>query len=810
MILWFDDITTADVERVGGKGANLGECARASLPVPPGFCVTTDAYRQATAGLSGALSAEAALRDAAAARQRILALSIPEAVEAAIREAYAELGEPMVAVRSSATAEDLADASFAGQQDTYLGVLGIDELLDAVRRCWASLWTDRAVDYRRQQGVPTEGLSLAVVVQTLIPADTAGVLFTRDPVTGDDSAMLASSSYGLGESVVAALVTPDTFSLSRGLRAVSSREIGSKQTRIDQVPGGGTITTDVPESDRARQSLTDTQLMRLLALGEQVESHYQSGQDIEWAFVGDKLYLLQARPITASRSRLQGHTPVRGGIERELRSDLIEHFPAPFPLDLHVAHRVMDAIGNLMRTAGLRTIEETTLIQGDDDGIIHTSVSKPRTSPRMLVRLPCMMAKGARYDPSKWPEDEAAFRRRLNAMATRAHGLPEADDDASLQLVRDAVAEVVSISNTRYAKYALPMLANLAIAYILIRLARQRHIMKPQDIYAGAPYKTAEITAAITNLATTARDYGIADTIISAEPGTVGRTLATSDRGSEFLDQVVVFLAEHGARTPKPWLPFSNRSWREEPEALYALLVASLRGIQLTQDQSRDPVRDVEQQLPRFLQRRWRTNANRLRARHIAREGTLYLTEEFFCVAREGMDEIARRLVDRHQLETTDDLRFLYFREVEEACRDAQLSLQPIVSRRRRKRGMAEAVWWDRGQADADADALRGVPASAGLATGTARVIRSPEEFRRLQAGEVLVCPYTDPTWTPLFALATAVVADTGGPLSHAAIVAREYGIPAVLGVPGATGLPDGATLLVDGSSGTVAIGEQK
>ncbi len=806
MILWFDEITSADLERVGGKGANLGECARAGLPVPPGFCVTTEAYLEATKEFSQALIADAASGDAAAARGRLLAMPILEAMEEAIREAYVELGEPMVAVRSSATAEDLADASFAGQQDTYLGVLGIDELLDAVRRCWASLWTDRAADYRRQQGVPSEGLALAVVVQEMIPAETAGVLFTRDPVTGDDSAMLASASYGLGESVVAALVTPDTFTLSRDSKQVSAREIGSKETRIDQVPGGGTTTTEVPEADRVRQSVTDAQLLKLLELGERVEAHYQSGQDIEWAFAGNDLYLLQARPITTSTSHPPSHAPAQGRIEHELRNDLIEHFPAPFPLDLQVIQRVMDTISNVMRKAGLRTIDGAQFVQGDDDGIIYTNVSRPRISARMLVRLPSMMVNGARYSPANWPKDETAFRSSLDGLLAQTQGLSEANDDALLKLIHDAIEEVESISHTRYAKYALPMFANLAIAYLLIRLARQHHILNPLGLYASAPYKTAEITAAISNLAATAREYGLADAITSADPGMVGQALTTTAPGTEFLAKVAAFLTNNGARTPKPWLPFSNRSWREEPEALYALLAASLRGNQLEQDQSSDPAGEVERRLPRFLRRLWRTNVSRLRTRHVAREGTLYLCEEFFCVARAGMDEIASRLVDRQQLENPEDIRFLYFQEVERAIRDDQLSLQPIIARRRRKRGIAEAVWWDRGEPIGDEGALHGVPASAGRATGIARVIRSPEEFHRLQAGEVLVCPYTDPTWTPLFALASAVVADTGGPLSHAAIVAREYGIPAVLGVPGATSLPDGATLLVDGSNGTVTI----
>ena len=289
MIVWFEEIAASDIVRVGGKGANLGECVRAGLPVPPGFCVSTEAYRDATGDMTDVLAADAERGDAASARERVLALPIPDAVRSAITTAYLRLGAPPVAVRSSATAEDMAEASFAGQQDTYLGVVGVEAVLDAVRRCWGSLWTDRAVDYRRQHDIPDKGLALAVLVQKMVAADTAGVLFTHDPVTGDDATMLASSSYGLGESVVAALVTPDTFTISRDPAAVMAREIGSKHTRIDSTPDGGTITTEVTDVDRARQSVSDTQLLRLVDLGERVEAHYGTGQDIEWALVGDEL-----------------------------------------------------------------------------------------------------------------------------------------------------------------------------------------------------------------------------------------------------------------------------------------------------------------------------------------------------------------------------------------------------------------------------------------------------------------------------------------------------------------------------------------
>lgn len=805
MIVPFEDMGAADTTRVGGKGANLGECFRAGLPVPPGFCVSTDAYRDATHEIADHVRADAARGNAVAARNRVLGLPLPPSLSSAIADAYDRLGAPTVAVRSSATAEDLPEASFAGQQDTYLGIVGIDAVLDAVRRCWASLWTDRAVDYRRQHDVPDNDLAVAVVVQTMVAADTAGVLFTRNPVTGEQTTMLASAAYGLGESVVAALVTPDTFVLSRTPPAVVDRQLGSKQSRIDVATAGGTVSMEVSEADRAMQSVSDEQLLRLTELGERVEAHYGTGQDIEWAFVGQDLYLLQARPITTHTTAVPGHTPVNSRVERTLRDDLIEHYPAPFPLDLFAVHQIQGAIQDLMRTAGLRAAPAASLLHGNEDGVIRIDIAPPRPGPAVLTRLPRLFVQGIQHDPARWPGEEAALREQLEFLAGRIRELHTNDDDTVLAVLGDAVARAASITADRFISYLAPMIVNRTLAAGLIKLSRSKCPTSPEDLYVGVPYKTAEISAAIAELAELARGCGAADVITSAPPGTVGQALASLPAEGEFREPVGAFLAEHGARTARMYLPFSNRSWREDPEAFYALLAATLRGTPLPQDPRVNPAQQIEERLPALLRRRWRSNTAKLQARHIGREGTVYLIEEFFCIARAAMDTIASRLVDRRQLDDTDDVRYLYLPEVEGALDNTKRRLQPIVARRRRRRGAAEAIWWDRDQ-PADDSALRGLPASAGRATGTARVIHSPAEFHSLQPGDVLVCPFTDPAWTPLFALAVAVVADTGGPLSHAAIVAREYGIPAVLGVAHATSLPDGATLLVDGTSGAVTV----
>ncbi|HVR20208.1 MAG TPA: PEP/pyruvate-binding domain-containing protein, partial [Polyangiaceae bacterium] len=288
---------------VGGKAGNLGEMMRAGLPVPPGFCVTTEAYREVATGAAidfDALSAPKAAdasRLAAAAREALVAAPVPGAVVRAVRDAYARLGGA-VAVRSSATAEDLPFASFAGQQDTYLSIVGEEAVLDAVRRCWASLWTERAVVYRAKQAILPSSVRLAVVVQRMVEAEIAGILFTANPVTGRRRQAVIDASPGLGEAVVSGAVNPDHFVVDTERREILERRLGDKRVEIRAKPGGGT--THIEAADRANEAcVTDAQVLALAALGDRVERHYGAPQDTEWAIdATGRLWLTQARPIT--------------------------------------------------------------------------------------------------------------------------------------------------------------------------------------------------------------------------------------------------------------------------------------------------------------------------------------------------------------------------------------------------------------------------------------------------------------------------------------------------------------------------------
>jgi rifampicin phosphotransferase len=310
LVLPFSAIHRNMLALVGGKGANLGEMSAAGLPVPPGFCITTAAYEQVAseAGLEAILNAgaenasnpEQLAELAQSARACIESATIPEHMASSIINAYHLLGagKPIpVAVRSSATAEDLPFASFAGQQDTYLNIVGTEALLDAVRRCWASLWTDRAVNYRASLGLDQRKVQLAVVVQLMVEAEVAGVLFTADPVTGKRGQAVIDANPGLGEAVVSGATNPDHFVVNTASGEIVERRLGDKRIVIKGTAGGGTTRTESSDGSAAA-SLSDTQLRDLAQLGAQVEAHYGSPQDIEWAIdAAGKLWLTQARPI---------------------------------------------------------------------------------------------------------------------------------------------------------------------------------------------------------------------------------------------------------------------------------------------------------------------------------------------------------------------------------------------------------------------------------------------------------------------------------------------------------------------------------
>ena len=779
MIIPFTEATLATG---GGKAVNLGVLERAGLPVPEGFVLSADTYREATADLNiDALLSQGP----GAVRAAVEGQNVPDAIAREIGNQLSTWGENVaVAVRSSATAEDLPEASFAGQQDTFLGTLGTDDVLDAVRKCWGSLWTARAVDYRRRHGIEHHDVALAVVVQKLVDADTAGVLFTCDPVSGGEETLI-NASWGLGESVVSGAVTPDEYRATTS--SVLERRLGAKQTRIDR-HGSSARIADVPQDDRHRLCLTDDQVLELARLGETVQELYGAGMDLEWAYTDTTLWLLQARPITttASTETATQQVPQQtvsgrriGRASRVFHTDLVEHYPGPYPLDLCAILRMHRQLQAGMANIGITATPIEQLLEMKPDGTITAAYPDIRVGWR-LVRL-----LGYRSpDPADWPTVEADYRRKLDS-SLPSELAPVADQEL-LALLEKILGLVSDIARVRFLDYVGPaQLTALKLGYYLA-LARRRDL-DAYDLLGDLDYTTVVIDKELHKLA-------------SLEPNS-----------STYRDMRRRFLDEYGARTAQLYLPFSHRSWREDPASLDATLDAVRRSPRGLADKPshQELVEEIKGRLPALARRGFARTLKAWRNGHVAREASVYLIEEAYVIARRVTDEIANRLHRREALETVEQLKYLTLTEIQDTLvRDASAhQTRLIASQREAARPHAAAAWWTHAD-QTKASKLAGTAGSPGLATGPVRVITGPEDFNQLQPGDILVCHYTDPSWTPLFGLAAAVIADTGGRLSHAAIVAREYGIPAVMGASGATSaLKNGQMITVNGTKGTISAG---
>ncbi|RAX23184.1 MULTISPECIES: PEP/pyruvate-binding domain-containing protein [unclassified Actinomyces] len=817
MILWLDDAEASDRSLTGGKGASLAQCRQLGLPVPDGFCITTRAFLAASR--SGAVDGQT---------NGTHPFPLPPGFESALLDAYDRLGRPAVAVRSSGADEDGRETSLAGQHDTVLGVSGAAALLDAVRTCWASAFNERAAEYRRRREI-TEAAPIAVVVQRMVDPAVSGVLFTRDPLSAAADAAVVSASYGLGESVVSGHVVPDVFKLSASPPRILSRTMGSKETRMDLGPRG-VVTTQVLSAERNRLCLDDDQLLRLLDIGMRLEEYYGCAQDVEWALCDGEVVLLQARPVTAFAGRAGSAAPpagprsMRARAEELIRADVAEHLPCPYPLDLSAAHRLVEAVGALLYRAGFNPPAPEALLQGDADGVIRLHASLPPQSLWGLTRLPAVVGRSLRHDPGCWSQEEAAIRRRLGRLTRCIDRCAEADSAALLRLLDQAVDAAAHVLHDRYRNYLVPLAVNRAVTMRLAAMAGLGDGVQEEDLYRDLSYVTAAANAGISRLGERMRSLGLERRLLQDGPRPFLNGLDATPAGRKLLAELHQFLDDYGARAGSPYLAFSARSWRECPEDLIGLIAVQLRGMNASarerteiEPPSRPAVmQDVTARLSAPLRGCWHRSVARQRALHVGREGTLYLIEEFFLQARRVMAEIAGRLVAGGVLEEAEDVVLLYDAEVRRALtRPAEVGLTSLITRRKNARARARETWLRScGATDAveSADyrpaeglALRGFPSAAGRVRGRARVILEPRDFGRLNAGEVLVCPFTDPSWTPLFSLAAGVVADAGGPLSHAAIIAREFGIPAVLGATGATArISDGELIEVDGSAGVV------
>ncbi|MGW5266901.1 PEP/pyruvate-binding domain-containing protein [Microbispora sp. NPDC004025] len=820
------DDPAADLAAVGGKGASLATLARAGLPVPGGFHITTEAYRAFVADFREETLAAAASGDAERIATLFAGRQVPEPIAAEIRAAHAALGgDVAVAVRSSATAEDLPGMSFAGQQDTFLNVTA-DGLLDAVKRCWASLWNARAIAYRDRNGVPHDDVALAVVVQELVDADAAGVMFTADPVTGARGATVINASWGLGEAVVGGQVTPDVV-VAGG--AVVEERAGDKTVMTVRVPGG-TREEPVPEDMRRIPVLTGTQALALADLGARVQALYGTPMDVEWVRHAGAFAVVQARPITASGPRVEewndslkgdylwtsGNlgeaipdvmTPITWSFVRlfinEAMSasalpgfDLIGNIGGRFYMNLSIAVSVARALGMGSRLGAIEQVFGRLPPGLDVPPLgmsrwrIITTVLPMAVRIRRRVRANlkdmrpflstsrerCEELRAAIRSTSSAPELADLWSRSVEPHFVTACRMLEAagrQDGSSLVLTRDRLRKTVGEADAEAILTGAAGEGELASLGLITGLSR---------------LASGEITRE-----TFARLYGhrgphefeVSVPRPGEDPAWIDAQLAGLRDIRAGADGL---LARQREAREEAWARLARRHPRRE--AGMRARVARWAGV----------VRDREATRSEVVRAFWVLRAFVLRAGELTGHGDdlfhLYL-DELLAVLRGDATPLERVPVRRATYE-------MY----------AALPPYPtlIVGRFDPVRWAADPgrradIYDARGAVPPAEDAVTGFPGAPGVVEGIARVIARPEDGDRLQPGEILVTTLTNVGWTPLFPRAAAVVTDVGAPLSHASIVARELGIPAVVGTGNATTrVRDGDKIRVDGARGTVEL----
>lgn len=882
MIRTFQQISSRDLSDVGGKGTNLGVLLRAGFPVPSGFCVTTRAFSAFVAGcaqldsLYDELDAVAAddihAAGSVGAKVRTALLTVPlpvEVAQAAVAAWQAVGAGHSYAVRSSATAEDLPGASFAGQQDTFLNIRGEAALLDAIRRCFVSLFTDRAILYRQKHRFGHRDVRLAVVVQRMVFPESAGILFTADPVTGHRGTMTIDAGFGLGEALVSGLVTADLYRIDKKTGALKELRVGDKTLAVRPLRDGGTSTEKLSDAQRSMRVLDGKALRELCSLGRRVEAFYGgTPQDIEWCKEGDELFLVQARPIT-SLYPLPEPLPSGDAVHVYFGFSHAQNMTAPIsPLGLDL-WQVMFPVGKRY----LSEIPESPSVMVAAGGRLYidvTSVLKVPTLRRIVIG-----ALSAVYPDLATLIEQLADRPEVQAVSPPSVaslrslisllgpvpprllrelliGHPEKLLSSLERLIEDKLDEFhrelssVPVGLPRLQKL-LPLMSGMfailpnflprfGVGMLSLRLLRQRFAGTPQAPDVEALQRglfgniTTEMDLLVGDLADLVRPHRALGAALrrGVNERASLESLASLPGGAAFVQAFESFLSRFGMRGPSE-IDIARPRYRDQP----GLLISSIIG-NLSRDSQPGAHRarflrlqaEAEAAGQRLIAASGGGLAARLVGREVRcvrhalglREHPKYLLVRCLSVLRQEVLSVAAELVASHRLASVEDVWYLRFPELIELVSSPSADFHSLIAHRRAEHErfahlQPPLVMTSEGEVprllpptDLPEGALAGLGASAGVVEGIAKVVLDPS-VDVLNAGEILVAPYTDPGWTPLFVHAAGLVCDVGGMMTHGSVVAREYGIPAVVGVSdGTRRIRSGQLLRIDGSRGIVEI----
>ncbi|MEK3787266.1 phosphoenolpyruvate synthase [Paenibacillus sp. FSL K6-1230] len=870
MVLGFKEMDTAQLSLVGGKGLHLGELSKIQgIQVPEGFCVTTLGYTLAierNPTLQALLEQLALLTVAEQERisdisrkirHTIMEAEIPSDVVEAVAHHLSQLGDQHAyAVRSSATAEDLPHASFAGQHDTYLNVIGKEAILQHISQCWASLFTDRAVIYRMQNGFNHDQVYLSVVVQRMVLPQASGIMFTADPMTSNRKLLSIDASFGLGEALVSGFVSADGYKVQD--ERIVDKRIASKKLAIYARPEGGTQTRELDPVQQQAQTLTDEEIVQLARIGREIEAYFGSPQDIEWCLADNSFYIVQSRPITTlypipEVDDQDKHVYVSVGHQQMMTDAMtplgLSFFllitPAPMRtaggrLFVDIASRLNTSAG---REALLSALGSDPLIKGALTTLIERDfiplVPDDPTTPTNQVADSNQSIPSEKHtevhapfenNPSIVTELIQRSQASIEELQQRIQGKSGVDVcDFILEDIQQLKKSLFDPQST-----AVFMAAIHATSWINEKMNEWLGEKNAADLLSqSVPNNiTSEMGLALLDVADVIRPYPeVIEFLQHTKEDNFLDELIKLDGGRESQSAIYDYLSKYGMRCAGE-IDITRTRWSEKPLTLVPLILSNIKNFEPNAgkrrfEQGRQEALEKEQELlERLLQlpggeqkaKETKRMINLIRNFIGYREYPKYGIVSRYFVYKQALLKEAERLVQAGVIHEAADIYYLSFDELHEVVRTHELDYQLINQRKgdyalyekltppRVLTSDGEIVVGEYERAHLPANAIAGLAVSSGVIEGRARVILRMEDAE-LEDGDILVTSFTDPGWTPLFVSIKGLVTEVGGLMTHGAVIAREYGLPAVVGVENATKLiKDGQQIRVHGTEGYIEI----
>ncbi|PGW33078.1 phosphoenolpyruvate synthase [Bacillus cereus] len=863
-VLDFQEIEKTQLFLVGGKGLNLGELSNIQgIQVPEGFCVTTVGYEKAieqNEAFQDLLNQLTMLKIedrnqigeiSKKIRETIMAVKITSDVEKAVTHYLSRFGnEHAYAVRSSATAEDLPYASFAGQQDTYLNIIGKEAILQHVRKCWASLFTERAVMYRIQNGFEHSQVSICVVVQKMVFPQASGILFTADPITSNRKVLSIDASFGLGEALVSGLVSADNYKVKEG--EIVGTMIATKKLAIYALKEGGTETKQIDPVQQKLQTLPEQQILQLARIGRQIEAYFGSPQDIEWCLADDTFYIVQSRPITTlypiPEANDQGnHVYISVG-HQQMMTDAMKPLGLSFfllttnaPMRKAGGRLFVDATQRLASPASRDFLINTL---GKSDPLIRDALTTVVERDDFITLL---------------PDDEKE--KSVGKSVPPASSQPQIENDPAIvtDLIKTSQASLEELKRNMQTKsgvdvfdFILEDIQQLrtvlfnpqSIAVIMAGMDASSWINEKMEQWLGEKNAadtlsqsvqnniTSEMGLALLDVADVIRPYPkVIEYLQHIEDDSFLDELVTFEGGDKVRDAIYAFLNKYGMRCSGE-IDITKTRWSEKPTTIISMILNNIRDFEMGASKRKfevglqealkkeEELLDRLQHLPDGKQKVEETKQMIRNIRNFIgyREYPKYGMINRYFIYKQAILKEAEQLVQNSVINEREDIYYLTFEELHEVVRTNKLDYG-IIHKRKNEYKLYEKLTPPRvitsdgeiitgkyKRENLPAEAIVGLPVSSGVIEGRARVILNMEDAN-LEDGDILVTAFTDPGWTPLFVSIKGLVTEVGGLMTHGAVIAREYGLPAVVGVENATKrIKDGQRIRVHGTEGCIEV----